>query len=236
MRSPKEIPLKNFARILRIGAPVLAGAVAGMTFALVMGGPRSSAGTFQTIFPSAHTSEAMTARSSLDERTSADSSFNQRIAALEKRIDDLSWARVDPPAPPSRAVEFESARETRRQRLLADHTELLAQHRSERRDPGWASDQERNVRTALSALSDTMKHSFSLQSVDCRTASCVAQLTWPSETAARLDADSFMGGSGAVRCAREMAFPPAEGAGPYTASLYLDCAEFRWGQVPGDPG
>jgi hypothetical protein len=225
------------ARALHSGLPVWAGALAGLlagvTTALLMGAPIAPRATSQSPAP---TSETTAARSFVGDRPVAGVSVDQRVAALEKRIEELSSARVDSPSPPASAIDVESEREASAQRHFADHAELLAKHRSEARDPGWASGQEKQLRTALDAMSETMRRSFSVQSVDCRTATCVARLTWPSETAARLDADSFMGGSGAVRCAREMAFPPAGAPGPYTASLYLDCAEHRWGHVPGDPG
>jgi hypothetical protein len=117
----------------------------------------------------------------------------------------------------SPAVDFEADREMNARRVLGEHVALAAQHGSE-------ANQEQHVRAALGALSETMKHAFSVESVDCRTGSCVARLTWPNEAAARRDASSLTGGSGTLRCAREIAFPPAEGAGPYTATLYLDCA------------
>jgi hypothetical protein len=122
----------------------------------------------------------------------------------------------EPPSPPP-VVDVEAAREMNARRVVGEHVALAAQHGSE-------PNQEQHVRAALGALSETMKHSFSVESVDCKTGSCVARLTWPSEAAARRDASSLTAGSGVVRCAREIAFPPAEGAGPYTATLYLDCA------------
>jgi hypothetical protein len=225
-------PSKPWGVAFRKAAPVLAGIVVGMGIALFVVAPR--VGASQTKSPLARTNEG-SSRAPIAEPASTDSAVDRRFAALEKRMEELSRVKADSPATPP-AADFETDREIRKQRALSDHAELLARHRSETRDPAWASNHERQVRAALGELSETMKHSFSLQSVDCRTASCVARLTWPSETAARLDAASFMGGSAAVRCARTMTLAPADGPGPYTASLYLDCAEYRWGLLAGHPG
>jgi hypothetical protein len=66
------------------------------------------------------------------------------------------------------------------------------------------SKEERAVGAVLGDLSETMKRSFSFQSVDCRTSTCVAQLAWPNENAARLDLQSLLGAPGLVERVKEL--------------------------------
>jgi hypothetical protein len=150
-----------------------------------------------------------------------------RVAELERRLHEL--AAADAGAPPHPVLPPEAERQAKAERNFEEHRRLVARHDAEPRDGSWAAKQERAVGTTLGALSETMKRSFSLESVDCRNSTCVARLAWPNEIAARSDLQSLLGGSAAVGCAREVSFPPAERAGEYEASLYFDCAEARWG-------
>jgi hypothetical protein len=132
------------------------------------------------------------------------------------------------------AQKPEEDRELRTQRMLEEHARFIAQHDAERRDGPWASNEERALRVTLGELSEKMKRAFSFESVDCRTSTCVAELVWPSETAARVGLQDLLVGSAAAGCGREIAYPPATGEGPYGASLVLDCAEARWGASGGN--
>ncbi len=163
--------------------------------------------------------------------TSDNSVLERRVAELEDRV-RLSQMQppqraADPlPAPPSEALL--SDREAATQREIDDHKKLIAQHAAEPRDTAWAASEERDVHAKLVALSSAMNQAFVLRSVDCRTASCVAELEWANQDVAKAHLRSLLSGSADVQCARQIAFPPSEGSGAYTASFYLDCTEARW--------
>ena len=163
--------------------------------------------------------------------SSDNSLLERRVAELEDRV-RLSQTQapqraVDaPPAPQPEALLSE--REAATQREIDDHKKLIAQHAAEPRDTAWAASEERDVHAKLVALSSAMNRAFVLRSVDCRTASCVAELEWPNQDVAKTHLRSLLSGSSDVQCARQIAFPPSEGSGAYTASFYLDCTEARW--------
>ncbi|HEY5959314.1 MAG TPA: hypothetical protein VIV60_22305 [Polyangiaceae bacterium] len=163
---------------------------------------------------------------------SHDLATSARIARLEKQLESLAAVHNEntPIASVSSAIDEE--RELAAQRAQDEHANLLRAHALERRDAVWAPQTERLVRSELDALSEQMTRSFSVQSVDCRTSTCVAQLAWPSLGAAQVNLASLLSGSAGPGCARQIALPPETGKGdtPYSASFHLDCAQERWGQ------
>jgi hypothetical protein len=210
--------------LLRTVGPIVGGALAGLAVVGLWGArpenrppTASPAAAVEPAPPPARLDET-----SLDRR---------RIAELEAKVAQLSAAasasskEAPLPSPPP------EDREAREQRVLSEHARLLGRHDAEARDATWAPGEERELRTKFDDLARSMK-TFSLRSVDCRTATCVASLEWPSEDAARGDLQTLLNGSAKARCAREIAFPPASGPGPYAASMVLDCTEVRWGDVP----
>jgi hypothetical protein len=214
--------------LLRIAVPALAGAFAGLSAAVFAGAlgrgvPRAEPPALAPVVQD----RAVPSAEGNDVR------LDSRIALLEKRVQALAVSAADAGGPAAPAPKPEEDREMRTQRFLEEHARFLAQHDAERRDGAWASNEERSVQATLGDLSETMKRAFSLESVDCRTSTCVAALTWPSETAARAGLHDLLVGSAAAGCAREIAYPSATGEGPYRASLVLDCAEARWGAPQG---
>jgi hypothetical protein len=212
--------------LLRIVAPALAGAAAGLTVVAFSRAPSPHA-------VSAPPPEASVAAPAIEYSTSSGvGADGARIAALEKKLADLSAthapANASASSPPSSPPDWRREREADVQRVLDAHNALLDRHDVEPRDGAWASKEEKEVGAKLEVLSEAMNHAFVFRSVECRTSSCVAQLEWPTQNAAKGSLTSLLSQSGDTRCAREIAFPPADGAGPYPASFYLDCAEDRW--------
>jgi hypothetical protein len=68
-------------------------------------------------------------------------------------------------------------------RELEAHRELVRQHDEEPRDVSWAAAEEALVRGRLEDLRS--RAAFELGAVDCRQATCVAQLSWESPAHAR---------------------------------------------------
>jgi hypothetical protein len=170
-------------------------------------------------------------RASAAPATSENALLERRVAELEDRV-RLSQMQAPqravgtPPAPRSEALLAE--REAATQREIDEHKKLVAQHAAEPRDTSWAASEESDVHAKLLALSSAMNQAFVLRSVDCRTASCVAELEWANQDVAKAHLRSLLSGSSDVQCARQIAFPTSEGSGAYTASFYLDCTEARW--------
>jgi hypothetical protein len=142
-----------------------------------------------------------------------------RLSALQTRLHDISVrAQPDyapPPSPPDRTASLEQARHAFEQRL--------AEHDTAPRNAAWASSTERTIGDGLNKLAGDSHHSFALGKVDCRSTTCVARLSWPSESAARLELRSVLEGLDAP-CARQIILPTANGAGDVDAAMWLDCS------------
>jgi hypothetical protein len=209
--------------LFRLFSPMVGGVVAGATVVVLAGNHGRPTRAESLAMAQAPVAAAPVVVSSQNPN------LERRLADLEARLARQSSAEAAASAPAHPSTDVVAEREMDTQRELDDHKRLLDRHAAEPRDVAWAANEERDVGAKLHALSATMNGAFSLQSVDCRTSSCVAQLEWPNESVAKTQLKSFLNGSSDVQCARQIAFPPTNGEGPYTASFYLDCAEVRWG-------
>ncbi len=153
---------------------------------------------------------------------SDDPTTQRRLDDLEAQMRDLAKTRAqfDAGAPPT-AEEREAAVA----RFARDFDREVAVHQSEPRDNAWATPKERAISGTIERMAAKPGAAFSLVAVDCRTTSCVAQLQWPSEGAARAGLHDLLNSSGDIGCARQISLPPASGAAEYRASMLIDCTD-----------
>ena len=156
---------------------------------------------------------------------------DRRVDALEAQVRALQSARSDAPqaqpaAPIDPAADSRQAPESPQagaERFAREFEARLDARSSEPRNAAWATAKEAAILRDLPRLGAANHQSFSLVNVDCRTATCVARLEWPSEQTARNELPRLLRSTGDLGCANQIAFPPGEGE-PYRASLLFDCA------------
>jgi len=115
--------------------------------------------------------------------------------------------------------------EMRRREVQAHHA-VIARHMREPGDATWAPESEKRLRAFLSPLAAREK--FRVVSVDCRTTSCVAELSFPSYAAAQSKWRSVLNAHNPVGCGTQIALeePHGEATG-HELSVVYDCTEVR---------
>jgi hypothetical protein len=137
--------------------------------------------------------------------------------------------RVD--AAMRRPEDVQKYRESMMQLQLHEHELALESHRQEPRDSRWASEMEHTVDQGFRSLAVSGGTKAKASQIDCRSVSCTAKLTWDShDTAARdLATVSDLARNG-VGCGRRLVLPdPTPGSSEYSATLYIDCTQMRFG-------
>jgi hypothetical protein len=152
-------------------------------------------------------------------------SDDTRLRAIEAQLAALSRRDEAPPARSSPALRpSELERADLERRAEQDHDVRLTTHNQEPRDASWASRQELAMTNALRDVAALPRHAFSVDAVDCRSKTCVAQLAWPSEQTAKEELMDLLNDSMAVGCARQIVLPSNTGQARYQASMLIDCA------------
>ncbi len=104
--------------------------------------------------------------------------------------------------------------------------ERLKAHEREPVDPSWARDAKVAYEGDLERLAADA--GFRLDRVDCRSTSCVAQVTFASFVAAKGSMQRIVLSRWTLNCAKEMNLDPAtDGSPEYVTSIYFDCAGAR---------
>jgi hypothetical protein len=119
-------------------------------------------------------------------------------------------AVVDPRVPRSDAVRFH---------------ERLEAHGREAIDPSWALEARRAYEGDLRGLA--ADNGFTLESVDCRTTSCVADVSFASLAAAKDSMKKIVVSRWTLNCTKAMSLDEANESSPYSTSIYFDCANTR---------
>jgi hypothetical protein len=102
----------------------------------------------------------------------------------------------------------------------------LAAHEREGVDPSWASRAQAAYEGDLARLAADAR--FRLGRVDCRSTSCMAQLSFASFAAAKDSMQRIVLSRWTLNCAKEMNLDPTtDGAAEYATSIYFDCARAR---------
>jgi len=144
-----------------------------------------------------------------------------RLANLEAKVASMERPVVPatPPSPPSA--------EERRRRIQEEyglHEQLLAEHASKVRNDHWASAMENTIATHLRDPGGSV--AFRYESAECRTDTCVVNLSWSDRASAETDLESLMGSLAHSHCARSIALPPDDGGqGTFRASAFVDCRQ-----------
>lgn len=109
------------------------------------------------------------------ESCSAEDAETRAVKVAKQREREVTAARDRTP----------EGRAERRKEELDELNARVTAHMQEPRDPSWATQTERSVRSRL-ATPLAAKNS-SLSSVDCRSVSCVAQVSWPDGDKAKTE-------------------------------------------------
>jgi hypothetical protein len=151
-----------------------------------------------------------------------------RLAAVEKaRAQDRqsqaeNSERVERELSPGVRTELSHALQLRLEKELEARVET---HRQEPVDPDWARETSQTVSYLIDGARKSLNHfDVTLKEVDCRTASCVATLNFPSIEAAQLGASAFVTGATSTPCTTTALLPKTDSKGPVDVSLlFLDC-------------
>jgi hypothetical protein len=142
-----------------------------------------------------------------------------------------SAGETPPPAPPpsSTAAGPSDDREAQRAANAAYWAKRLDSHQQEARDDRWAKSTQRALQGDLDSLGRDV--GFKVRDVDCRTTTCLAKLTWPSQGDAIRQRRRLAQAGYSKACNREVfSPPPAEGTGgQYEGNVLFDCESDRTG-------
>ncbi len=152
----------------------------------------------------------------------SDPNLVERLSALEERVASQAMqaeGSEDVEAPPIDPVEADVRAAQRRENRESSFSAQTV-------DRTWAPDAARSFQADFEAFED---RTFDAGPVDCRTNTCRTQLTFDSYDAARAHAQRIVQHRYATNCVREIFTPEPEGepSGPYTATVYFDCANLR---------
>jgi hypothetical protein len=107
------------------------------------------------------------------------------------------------------------------------HHSRLEDHMREPIDPSWAGEAQHAYERDLRRLA--LDAGFGLRSVDCRTTTCTADLTFASYGDARTSMQKIMGYRWSLSCLKEMHLDSvADGSSStYCTTIYFDCTGAR---------
>jgi len=153
--------------------------------------------------------------------------YAARLAALEATTqgqrDTASAALPSPPAPDTTESEAARARETPAEQRL-EQEELLAAHAAEPIDARWARATTAELERALEVLQQP--GDMRVAEVTCRSQTCLARLSWPTQQAAfEVQSRVITGLATDLPCVRRL-YLGAEGqrADAFEGALLLDCS------------
>jgi hypothetical protein len=128
-------------------------------------------------------------------------------------------------------VEVDLA-DLRRKEVQAHHA-AIEQHMREPGDPTWAPASEKSLREFLSKLPAHTKYRVTL--VDCRTTTCIAELSFRSYEDARQTWHSVLEARNPIQCTTAITLedPKKSGAKGFELSVIYDCADTRGASAQG---
>ena len=106
------------------------------------------------------------------------------------------------------------------------HLQAIAAHKASPVDETWARAAQTSVATSLDKLA--ARSGFSVNTVECRSSSCLAEIGWPSYHGALSTYENLLVEPYEPNCATEIVLPdPADQGAAYSATLVLDCSGAR---------
>lgn len=105
-----------------------------------------------------------------------------------------------------------------------EHQEAIAKHDQEPVDATWAPVSEKSLQEGLKDVAKRVK--FTAKKVECKTASCIAVLEWPSYAAAKASWSQFLSEPYQLPCGRAIMLPDEKTVSPSSpvdATLIFDC-------------
>jgi hypothetical protein len=149
-----------------------------------------------------------------------------RIATLEadKTHGRATETAAPPPAAPAPSADLPRRETAAEQR--EHEAELLARHAAEPVDGPWAHDTSRDIGQALGALGNA--GGLKVASLDCRSQTCLAHLSWPSMKAAQENRRAVLMLPSDLPCERHL-YMGADGQrdDQFEGTLLLTCARGR---------
>jgi hypothetical protein len=157
-----------------------------------------------------------------------------RLSALEREVDRMR-SELEANAEKDDEEPVIPTPEEERRQLEQIYATYDQRFETETYDPGWSGQATNHLGTALKGMSNIGE--FSVVNAECKSAVCRASLQWPNYDSAvargaRLPEQMIPG----LNCTRSMWLKePQNAQAPYTAELYLDCAEQRAGLAEAIP-
>ncbi len=161
----------------------------------------------------------------------APSGLGEGVKALALAIEAAQTSKVSPfRAAKEEKRESASAADPKFEGRLAEaeeryrraFSEKLAAHRYEALDTEWAEATSRQLSKDLADVPGEIR--FTVKSIDCRSATCVAELEWPSAEDAAMGYQTAYTAALGVSCETELILPAGPAPpGPYRVPMHLRC-------------
>ncbi len=212
-------------RVLQTAAPLVLGLVGGgLAVQLFADAPAPSDAdpvpvATKAKSPSERSDEAVLERLRRLERLSADgppriSVSTNRATANPVDDEDAEAARWEA----SLAMDEDEARA----RAEEEFGEYVEQHEDEPVDPDWAAEANAAFSDGIERLGES--HDFELVSLECRSSSCLAQVEWPTQTAAQSHWGALLHEPYGMNCSRGvLVSQPEEPGGTTSARVLFEC-------------
>jgi hypothetical protein len=162
--------------------------------------------------------------------------LQRRIAQLEARpsvLPPAATAAADavnlPASDEASADPLWSTPDERRERFWQGVEDSLAEHEAEPLDGPWATSTAGLFRQDLQKLEESQ--SFRLDSLDCRSRTCVARLSWRSVEQASAGWREVLHQTYSANCAKSVVLSDdVDPSGEQRALVYFDCTDWRDGR------
>jgi hypothetical protein len=119
--------------------------------------------------------------------------------------------------------------EEQRARWISDHRAAIDRHTREENDPQWSSRAEKSLESLLRPLA--ANGNFQVESVDCRTTSCMAALVFDTYADARKTWPTILHARNHVGCITDIMLEDPDGGAKYGVTVFYDCSEGRRAQL-----
>jgi hypothetical protein len=199
---------------------VIGGALAGAVVSILIGGSR------RTLLPSPVATAAAHETSSAPPHTGVEVDRAWEIRALEAKVAALQAAGEAPTDGGAPEAHESPNPEAAGERHEATFNAVIEAHGREPRDQTWAGQ-------ASQSLSDNFRETaktahFTFQGIDCRTTTCVADVTFDTYRDAKSQFPRVLHTLYNPPCAVSIYLPLAQNdTDPYPAKAILDCEEAR---------
>jgi hypothetical protein len=226
----------RYSAFLPTIAGVIAGALAGGAVVLLTSSGESiatSGATKSKTAPHAAGDDAKTERAALRRQIAgvrsgqpADTDTSEKIAELERRLDELKGPATDPD-------QLLHEVRARSERARQEFTERVASFERDTVDPEWGPATTTLLTTSLADVA-AVGGGYKAVDVKCRMDSCKATLRWDSRERAEAGLAETASAPLKTNCGRTVSLNDSEAEdGSQEATLLLDCTEWRAsGSVP----